>query len=96
MLLNSNSSIITQPNFLLCAFIEIIFTLLIKVIDFSEKGIYTYGKQRLNHKEIWYKPTAGIWQSVWLEDVNKGYIQDLFITSVYDENKIIRCKQCQW
>ena len=70
-------------------YISIDNVLLIKVIDFSEKGIYTYGKQRLNHKEIWYKPTAGIWQSVWLEDVNKGYIQDLFITSVYDENKII-------
>lgn len=63
--------------------------LLVKVNDYSETGIYAYGKQRLDNKEIWYKPIAGIWQTVWLEDVNKGYIKELFITPIFDEKKVI-------
>ncbi len=63
--------------------------LIVKVADYSEQGIFSYGKQRLNNKEIWYKATAGIWQSVWLEDVNKGYIKELFITPLYDEGKVL-------
>ncbi|NLC96523.1 MAG: glycoside hydrolase family 2 [Erysipelotrichaceae bacterium] len=63
--------------------------LIVRVVDYSETGIYAYGKQRIKNKEIWYKATAGIWQSVWLEDVSNAYIQELFITPYFDEKKVI-------
>ena len=35
------------------------------------------GKQKLKHGGIWYTPISGIWQSVWLEKVGKGYIENI-------------------
>lgn len=41
---------------------------------------YPYGKQRKNHKGMWYTPVSGIWQTVWLEIVPKEHIKSLRIT----------------
>ncbi len=38
------------------------------------------GKQVLNPKDIYYTPSSGIWQTVWLEKVSAAYIQDLQFT----------------
>ncbi len=41
---------------------------------------YPYGKQRKKRGGMWYTPVSGIWQSVWLENVPKRYIESLKIT----------------
>ena len=35
---------------------------------------YPYGKQRVKRGGMWYTPTSGIWQSVWLESFPEGGI----------------------
>ncbi len=43
-----------------------------------------YGKQREKRGGMWYTPTSGIWQSVWLEAVPDGYIRSLHMTPTLD------------
>lgn len=50
--------------------------------------IYPYGKQRKNRGGMWYTPTSGIWQTVWLESVPENYIERLKITPNTKEVKI--------
>lgn len=38
-----------------------------------------YGKQKEEHKGMWYTPVSGIWKSVWLEEVPEEYISDVRI-----------------
>ncbi|MBR2068018.1 MAG: glycoside hydrolase family 2 [Solobacterium sp.] len=64
-------------------------TLMVKVRDESDKGIYAYGKQRIEHGGMWYTPTAGIWQSVWLEDLPPHAIYDIKITPDYDNESVV-------
>lgn len=54
-------------------------TLTVKVTDELNRD-YPYGKQCKNRGGMWYTPTSGIWQSVWLEQVPETYIQGLKIT----------------
>jgi len=51
--------------------------LLVKVYDPTDKGPNPHGKQVLNPKDIWYTPTTGIWQTVWMETVPATYIHNL-------------------
>lgn len=41
---------------------------------------YPYGKQCKKRGGMWYTPTSGIWQSVWLEQVPQSYVNDLKLT----------------
>lgn len=50
--------------------------LVVQVTDELNKD-YPYGKQRKDRGGMWYTPTSGIWQSVWLEQVPKVYIRNL-------------------
>ena len=38
-------------------------------------------------KGMWYTPVSGIWQTVWLESVRQGYIEELKITPNIDEKQ---------
>ena len=38
-----------------------------------------YGKQKIKRGGMWYTPTSGIWQTVWLEPVPEKYIEELTI-----------------
>ena len=49
--------------------------LLISVWDPTDKGTQPRGKQVNHPRGIWYTPVSGIWQTVWLEPVNRTYIQ---------------------
>ena len=49
-------------------------TLLVGVRDPSDQGAQPRGKQVLKPSGIWYTPTSGIWQTVWLEPVAKTHI----------------------
>ncbi len=48
--------------------------LLVCVWDPTDRGPQPRGKQVSNPGGIWYTPTTGIWQTVWLEPVSKSYI----------------------
>lgn len=48
--------------------------LVVKVWDPTTDSYQPVGKQKKNPSEIWYTPVSGIWQTVWLEPVNKKYI----------------------
>lgn len=52
--------------------------LLVKVIDTLDHD-YPYGKQRIDRGGMWYTPTSGIWQTVWLEIVPENYIRGIKI-----------------
>jgi len=47
-----------------------------KVIDTLDHD-YPYGKQRTDRGGMWYTPTSGIWQTVWLEVVPTSYIRSI-------------------
>ena len=54
------------------------------VVDPSDTMPISRGKQKIKHGGIWYTPTSGIWQSVWIEYVPQIYIKSLKITPDLD------------
>ncbi len=54
-------------------------TLWVSVVDDLDQAL-PYGKQRKKRGGMWYTPTSGIWQPVWMEWVPKNYIRSLTIT----------------
>ena len=55
------------------------------VVDPTDSQPISRGKQKMDHGGIWYTPTSGIWQSVWIEYVPKTYIKSLKITPNLDD-----------
>lgn len=53
--------------------------LVVKVTDELNKD-YPYGKQCVKRGGMWYTPTSGIWQNVWIENVPGHYIESVKIT----------------
>ena len=53
--------------------------LIVLVQDPSDTYTQQRGKQKLVHGGIWYTPTSGIWQSVWIENVPETYIEKIKI-----------------
>lgn len=51
--------------------------LVVKVWDPTNDGYQARGKQINNPHGIWYTPVSGIWQTVWLEPVNKKHIANV-------------------
>ena len=63
--------------------------LLVAVKDLSETSYHARGKQKLNRGGMFYTAQSGIWQTVWMEEVPKFYINS--IEAVPDlENKCVR------
>ncbi len=61
----------------------------VTVSDDTESEIFPRGKQSNNPSGIWYTPTSGIWQSVWLESVpDDGYIKSVKMNPLFDEQKL--------
>jgi hypothetical protein len=63
--------------------------LVVKVTDPTDSGRQPRGKQVSEPHGIWYTPTSGIWQSVWLEPVDKSWIGDLRIVPDIDKGTLI-------
>jgi beta-galactosidase/beta-glucuronidase len=61
--------------------------LVVRVIDPTE-GTQPRGKQVFNPDAIWYTPTTGIWQTVWLEPVPDAHIEGLKLGSDIDRSII--------
>lgn len=53
--------------------------LLVRVHD-ATGGYQLVGKQKRDPGGIWYTRVSGIWQSVWMEEVNNRHIEDLDFT----------------
>jgi hypothetical protein len=49
----------------------------LSVVDPTDTESITRGKQQLNQRGIWYTPVSGIWQTVWLETVDKTHIRSI-------------------
>jgi hypothetical protein len=53
--------------------------LVLRVIDETDAfDRYQFrGKQKVDNSGIWYTPSSGIWQTVWLEPVAEQYLQEI-------------------
>ena len=68
-------------SFDVTSFIEEENTLTVFVTDTLNDCLLPYGKQSKKRGGMWYTPTSGIWQTVWLESVNDEHIEDIKITT---------------
>ncbi len=62
--------------------------LVVKVFDPTSDGHQQRGKQILKTQGFWYTATSGIWQTVWLEPVEKYYIEKVKLTPDIDKGVI--------
>ena len=46
-------------------------------VDDATEGYQLHGKQKLTGGKIWYTRVTGIWQTVWLEEVNPSHFSDV-------------------
>lgn len=63
-------------------------TLTVCVVDPTDTRPISRGKQKTKNGGIWYTPTSGIWQSVWIEYVPDVYIKALRITPDLDAKHV--------
>ncbi len=65
------------------------YELKISVWDPTNEGYQPRGKQINDPGGIFYTPSSGIWQTVWLEPVPESYIKDFTITTDVNNSKIL-------
>lgn len=68
--------------------------IVVRVYDGSDAGYQPRGKQVRNPHGIWYTPTTGIWQTVWLEPVPEVSIRTIQITPDMDAGVVRFRAQC--
>lgn len=68
--------------------------LVVRVEDATEE-FQLRGKQVINARGIWYTQVSGIWQTVWLEQVNDSYLSDIKITTNVEQGSITVTPQVQ-
>ena len=61
--------------------------LIVRVED-QQEGYQLRGKQVLNPRGIWYTQVTGIWQTAWLESVNRAHITRLKIDTDADAGSL--------
>ncbi len=52
--------------------------------DPSNRGQLPWGKQKLERGKIWYTPSSGIWQTMWLEVVPETYVERVNVTPFWE------------
>ncbi len=62
--------------------------IVVAVWDPTDAGPQPRGKQVSHPNSIWYTPTSGIWQTVWLEPVSTAHIESLKIIPDMDNNTV--------
>jgi beta-galactosidase/beta-glucuronidase len=62
--------------------------IVLSVWDPTDAGGQPRGKQVRKPHKIWYTPTTGIWQTVWLEPVNSLHIESLRIVPDIDREQV--------
>ena len=68
--------------------------LIVRVIDNLKENGEAYGKQSNPRGNIYYIPTGGIWQTVWIESVPVNYLKNIKITPFYDDGIIELDPEC--
>ena len=68
--------------------------LVVKVKDNLKENGEAYGKQSNPRGNIYYIPTGGIWQTVWIESVPLNYIKNIKMTPHYDQGIIEFESEC--
>jgi hypothetical protein len=63
--------------------------LVLAVWDPTDAGTQPRGKQVRKPGGIWYTPTSGIWQTVWLEPVSAAHIESLKIVPDLDQKTVV-------
>jgi hypothetical protein len=63
-------------------------TIVVRVWDPTDTSYQPRGKQVLKPGGIWYTPTTGIWQTVWLEPVPQSYVYGLQIVPDVDASLV--------
>lgn len=63
-------------------------TIVVRVLDPTDKGFQSRGKQVTKPKGIWYTPVSGIWQTVWLEPVGNIHIKNIRNLPDIDRNTL--------
>ena len=63
-------------------------TLTVRVYDPTDRGYQPRGKQVSRPGGIWYTPVTGIWQTVWIEPVNRTHIQSIKTIPDIDRNTV--------
>ena len=59
----------------------------VSVTDPTDTESISRGKQQLNQEGIWYTPVSGIWQTVWIEAVNKTCIKQVLpVADIYKKS----------
>ena len=53
----------------------------VEAVDYLNKKVEPYGKQREKRGGMWYTPISGIWQTVWLESVPERHITNIKINT---------------
>ncbi len=62
--------------------------LVIKVRDVTDQESQARGKQSLRRGGIFYTAQSGIWQTVWLEQVPRSYVENLWFETDYDGRRV--------
>ncbi len=62
--------------------------LVVRVKDILSDHVFPYGKQCRKRGGMWYTPTSGIWQTVWLESVPETYVKELDVETNGDVVRI--------
>jgi hypothetical protein len=62
--------------------------LTVSVMDPSTEGYQPCGKQFTTPGGIWYTPSSGIWQTVWIEKVPAAHITDYRLTPDIDKGEV--------
>jgi hypothetical protein len=62
--------------------------LLVRAINPADKGTQPRGKQVNKPGGIFYTPSTGIWQTVWLEPVGQSYIESVTISPIFQSRKV--------
>ncbi len=62
--------------------------IVVSAFDPTDAGYQPRGKQVRKPGGIWYTPTTGIWQTVWVEPVAPSYLRRLRLTPNLDESSV--------
>ncbi len=63
--------------------------IVVSVWDPTDTDNQARGKQVLEPQGIWYTPVTGIWQTVWLEPVNKIHIHSIYPIADIDKGQVL-------
>lgn len=62
--------------------------IVVAVSDPTDSSTQPRGKQVLKPNGIWYTPTSGIWQTVWLEPVKESHVESIKLVPNIDDRSV--------